>query len=328
MIKKLLFALLLTPLAALAAKVPGPVVPGPLVDDAWLEANRAQVVVLDVGNNPKSFVAQPTFETDKKTGRKMLVDVAGRIPGARLVNNKEVRTDRMINGLKISHVIPEKAAFEKLVQKWGVNQDSAIVIVAQGSDTGDLNNAARLYWQFKYYGEDNVAILDGGHIAWLEAGRAFESGPAAAPATGNWQAKGERKEIFASSEEVADALAQGQQVVDGRPLSMYYGVSKSGAVKVGGHLSGAKVFTPDLVTQPKGAGVKYLSQGQYRQLLAAQGINPDAESVTYCNTGHLASGVWFVMSELVGNKKVKLYDGSMHQWTAESKPVKELCNKC
>jgi thiosulfate/3-mercaptopyruvate sulfurtransferase len=109
---------------------------------------------------------------------------------------------------------------------------------------------------------------------------------------------------------------------------MFYGVSKSGAVKVGGHLAGAKAFTPDLVTQPRGAGAKYMTPGQYRQLLSAQGIDPDRESVTYCNTGHLASGVWFVMSEIIGNKNVKLYDGSMHQWTAENKPVKELCSKC
>lgn len=30
---------------------------------------------------------------------------------------------------------------------------------------------------------------------------------------------------------------------------------------------------------------------------------------------------WFVMSELLGNKNVKMYDGSMHQWTLEKHDV-------
>jgi|GEM_PF-3162347 len=37
-----------------------------------------------------------------------------------------------------------------------------------------------------------------------------------------------------------------------------------------------------------------------------------------------ASGGWFIQHELLGNKNVKLYDGSMHEWTLEKRPVKEM----
>ena len=51
------------------------------------------------------------------------------------------------------------------------------------------------------------------------------------------------------------------------------------------------------------------------------GVKTDAKTITYCNSGHLASGGWFMMHELMGNKNVKLYDGSMHEWTLEKHPV-------
>jgi 3-mercaptopyruvate sulfurtransferase SseA len=37
----------------------------------------------------------------------------------------------------------------------------------------------------------------------------------------------------------------------------------------------------------------------------------------YCNSGHLNSSTWFVMSELLGNKDARLFDGSMHEWTKD-----------
>ncbi|MEC7558641.1 MAG: sulfurtransferase, partial [Pseudomonadota bacterium] len=36
-----------------------------------------------------------------------------------------------------------------------------------------------------------------------------------------------------------------------------------------------------------------------------------------CNTGHWAATNWFVLSEVLGRDDVKLYDGSMVEWTAD-----------
>ena len=44
--------------------------------------------------------------------------------------------------------------------------------------------------------------------------------------------------------------------------------------------------------------------------------------VSYCNTGHWAATNWFVLSELLGNENVLLYDGSMVEWTKnQSRPL-------
>jgi thiosulfate/3-mercaptopyruvate sulfurtransferase len=70
-----------------------------------------------------------------------------------------------------------------------------------------------------------------------------------------------------------------------------------------------------------GGTSKFMSTNTYRGLMAAQGIDPAAPAITYCNSGHLSSGPWFVASELLGNKSAKLYDGSLHQWTLEKRPL-------
>jgi thiosulfate/3-mercaptopyruvate sulfurtransferase len=46
--------------------------------------------------------------------------------------------------------------------------------------------------------------------------------------------------------------------------------------------------------------------------------------ITYCNSGQWASASWFVFSELLGNSKARLYDGSMHQWALERRKLTSM----
>ena len=66
---------------------------------------------------------------------------------------------------------------------------------------------------------------------------------------------------------------------------------------------------------------KFLKVSDSRLLFKQLEINPDKQAIAYCNSGNLATGSWFIMSELMGNKNVKVYDGSMHQWTLEKRDV-------
>ncbi len=65
----------------------------------------------------------------------------------------------------------------------------------------------------------------------------------------------------------------------------------------------------------------FAEPGDIQHMANELGIDAGSEMITYCNSGQLASASWFVFSELLGNNKVKLYDGSMHQWTLEKHPV-------
>ena len=305
---------------AIAAQAAG--LPGPLVDTAWLAANAADVQVVEVRGNVKSFTAKPDISTDAKTGKKTIEEIGGHIPGSRLVEWKNVRVDRKIRDLTVKYMIPERTDFEKIVQAAGIDADKPIVIVPVGLDASDVNDAMRLYWQFKVYGEDNVAMLDGGMAAWLLDGKPHASDAPAAK-TGNWKSKSDQTaRYFADSPEVATIIEKKNvTLVDAREAPQFHGLVKRDYVSAYGHLDGAKSLSPDTTDKKVGGAIKLLSANTYKAVLAAQGIDPAAPAVVYCNSGAQSGLPWFILSELVGNKNVKQYDGSLHQWTLEKRPL-------
>ena len=296
------------------------VLPGPLVDTQWLAANADKVQILEVRGNAKSFTAQPDIVTDAK-GKKTIEEIGGHIPGAVLVDAKKMRTDRKYGDLTVKYMIPEAADFEKYVRSSGVVAGKPMVLVPVGAEVADINDALRMYWQFKVYGEDDIAVLDGGYTAWLLEGRAFSKD--ASLSTGNWSVKADRTaQYFASSDDVAKAQQdKSATLVDSRDAPLFHGLVKRDYVFASGHLDGAKLYPTDLMFKNSGGALKFMAPVTYRGLLSAQGIDEKAAAITYCNSGHLSSGPWFMMSEILGNKQVKVYDGSLHQWTLEKRPL-------
>jgi thiosulfate/3-mercaptopyruvate sulfurtransferase len=66
----------------------------------------------------------------------------------------------------------------------------------------------------------------------------------------------------------------------------------------------------------------FVGAGRVAELLAAAGVGEEDEAIAFCNTGHWASLGWFAKSEILGKKNVRLYDGSMVEWSAaEELPV-------
>lgn len=298
--------------------------PGPLVETDWLANNQSKVVILDVRKDVKSFIKKPVYKKDKKTKKQKLVRVGGHIPGARLVNYKKVRATITIDGKKVTRMIPPKKDFQELMQSVGLNQDDTVVIVTKGESNGDMTIATRMYWSLKYYGHKNMAILNGGTAQWILDKRNISSRVSSSK-KGNWVATTEDKSIFATSEDVASALkARDTQLVDTRAVSQYMGTFyKKSYVFDNGHIEGAKNYPNELITRAK-LPARFISREDTQALMKRLGIDSSAKSITYCNSGHLASGTWFLMSEVMGNKNVKMFDGSMHQWTLEKRPTESV----
>lgn len=296
--------------------------PGPLVETSWLAKNKSNVVILEIRKDVKSFTKKPVFSKNKKTGKLKLKKVAGHIPGSTLVNYKNLRAKKKIDGRMVQKMLVGKAAFEKVMQDAGVNKGSAIVIVSKGEKNLDLTMATRFYWQMKYYGHDNMAILNGGMAQWLIDKRKLST-KATKPDKGNWVSTAERNNILATSKDVEMAVNKKGQLVDTRPISLYLGTwRKKSYVYANGHIPGAKPFPNELLSSKMPA--KFFNPSDSKSLLQQMGVKTDKESITYCNSGHLATGSWFVLSEILGNKNVKMYDGSMHEWTLEKHPVVKL----
>lgn len=294
--------------------------PGPVVDVAWLAANLDKVQVLDLRGSGKSFTEEPSFEDAK--GRKIVEEVGGHIAGSRLMEFKTIRVEREIGGIKVKYMVPERAVFEKMVRDAGIDGGKPIVIVPVGLNLSDVNDAMRLYWQFKLYGEDQIAVLDGGMAAWLQDGKPYVKAPLQ-PRAGNWTSGADRTaRYFVDSAEVA-AISHNKlaTLIDGRELPQFFGLTKRDYVYGYGHIENAVSLAPDTTYRKDGGAVKLLAPNTYRAILRAQQIDPEAPAVVYCNSGAQSSMPWFILSEVLGNRSAKQYDGSLHQWTLEKRPL-------
>jgi len=318
---------LLCVLALLSAAVSATQVPRPLVDTQWLRDNLDQVVVLDVRKDVKSFekrgkqagAVNPCGVAQQKGPLK----VAGHIPEAVLVPWNKVTAKRKVAGKELKVLVPTKADFERLMQKSGVDNDSAIVITSKGEAIIHMALAARLYWTLKYFGFDNVALLDGGTAQWIKDKQTLEFGRSKAK-KGDFKATAERSEILATMEEV-EKLAAGQgsdQLVDVRSTAEYLGLTASGKVAPGskGHVAGAKGFPVSLYADSLGTPTLY-DKDRIKQVAALFNVDTEAPTVFMCSSGVMASLAWFVAHELMGNKNARLYDGSLHEWSHSDKPL-------
>ena len=271
----------------------------PLVDGDWLQANlgRCDVVVLDVRN-----------KIDKGSRE---VYEAGHIPGA-------VYSDYIEDGWRIKQgevvgMLPRPAHLEQLIGGLGIGNGDHVVIVPAGISAPDYGSATRIYWTFKVMGHDQVSILDGGYALWARQGRPIETGSKRREPK-RFSAR-YRPEMVASREDVARVVGTGTGpvLIDNRPAVQYSGEKKSGSVARSGAIPGARSIPVNLFYDE--STLEFASLEQLARMWREAGIAEGSEQITYCNTGHMASLGWFASSELLGNRRTRLYDGSVADWS-------------
>ena len=271
----------------------------PLVDGGWVEGNlgKSDVVVLDVRN-----------KIDK--GSKEVYE-KGHVPGAIYSNYLEDGWRTTKDG--VVGMLPDVADLERLIGGLGIDNDDHVVIVTAGVSAVDYGSATRIYWTFKVVGHDKVSILDGGYALWTGQGRAVETGSnRREPMTFKAQY---RPELVASRDDVVQVVKTGRGaiLIDNRPSVQYLGEKKSGKAARYGAIPGARNIPQGKFYDKVGYGFTDLQR--LGHLWQEAGIAKGSEQITYCNTGHWASLGWFASSELLGNKRTRMYDGSIADWS-------------
>src|SRR5262249_25071910 len=101
------------------------------------------------------------------------------------------------------------------------------------------------------------------------------------------------------------------------------GKEKAPAAKAYGHIPGAISLDNEKFYDPATNRLKPRAE-----LAALATTVPSGRVVTYCNTGHWAATDWFVLPEALGRQDVRLYYGSMVDWTADaSRPLESKRTK-
>ena len=201
---------------------------------------------------------------------------------------------------------------QALLRDAGVDDDTLIVFY------GDNNNwfAAWAYWQLRYQGLDNIRLLNGGRKK-IEAVNLPLTTVSPVHAEGNITLPDStREELRAYRNEVLAALGdQAQPLVDVRSPEEYRGELSAPAhlpqeaAQRRGHIPGA-VNVPWATAVAEDGTFK--SVDELRSIYGGKGITPEKDVIAYCRIGERSSHTWFVLSEILGYRNVRNYDGS---WT-------------
>lgn len=214
--------------------------------------------------------------------------------------------------------LPPQAELTELVQSLGLTPDTHAVIVYAGVDATDFGSAARVYWTLKGLGMAQLSILDGGLAAWVAAGRDASDVPVVTQRS-NWQPRFNR-EWTATRDEVLAVLGNGDTLlVDARPLPYFDGRQAPPQARARGTLPGAVNLDSELFFELGSASLMDVDglAGEAQAL----GAEPDQAIITFCNAGHWSATDWFVLSEVLGYPDVRMYPGSLVDWTNAPDPL-------
>ena len=202
--------------------------------------------------------------------------------------------------------------FGELMGSRGISNDHTVVLY------GDRNNwfAAYTYWYFKYYGHDDVKLVNGPREKWIEEGRETSTDVPQFEAA-EFEAKGPDKDIRAWRDEVLDSLDEDTRLVDVRSPQEYSGelIAMAGYEQEGAQRSG---HIPGAASVPWAQAVNedgtFKSKQELEELYKSKGVLDGDPVIAYCRIGERSAHTWFVLHELLGKDDVKNYDGSWTEW--------------
>ena len=261
-----------------------------IVSVPWLKENLSaeNLVILDASMKPIVPVANAVPE------------VPLYIPGALRFDFDDVLTD---HSTSLPHMMPSAEFFTEEMQKMGVNQDSAIVAY----DRDGIYSSPRAWWMFRAMGHEQVAILDGGLPAWIQAG--YETVPTLAETKGGGNFVSNPQEgMFVDSSFVLQALNDPTvSVIDARSEGRFKGQEPEPRPGLrSGHM-------PNAVNIPY---TNVLENGKMAPKSKLQTIfeeYKDKKMIFSCGSGVTASLV-ALAAEHADHKDLAVYDGSWSEW--------------
>lgn len=266
--------------------------PDALVETDWLAQNLGSVKVLD------GSWYLPAQKRDPKAEY-----AAGHIPGAQLFaidTIADLDTD-------LPHMLPGAAAFGRAVSLMGISNGDQVVVY----DGAGLQSAARVWWTFRAFGHDKVAVLNGGFPKWKAEGRAVETA-VQTPKPGTFLAAQRVGLVRGVGDVIDNVVTRREQVLDARSRPRFEATEPEPRAGLrGGHIPGSACLPyGDLLDA---ANKTVLPVDQLKAKFTAAGIDLKKPVVTTCGSGITASALALGL-HLAGAVSYAVYDGSWTEW--------------
>ena len=209
----------------------------------------------------------------------------------------------------LPHMLPSPEKFAAEVRKLGASNAKKIICY----DSVGLFSPARVWWMFKVFGHDNVAVLDGGLKKWLAEGRTVQSGSVVS-AVGNF-ISAFRSQMVKS---ISQVVNENSQIADARSPTRFRGEEQEPRPGVKpGHMPGAKNVHYATLLNTDGT---LKSKPELAKIFVDAGIEISQPITTSCGSGVTAAILTVALTELGANQHA-LYDGSWAEWGASKQEI-------
>lgn len=209
-------------------------------------------------------------------------------------------------------MMASKETVEALFSKLGIENDDTLVIY----DKHGSYDATRLWWILQNYDFTSVKILDGGINAWTEAGGQLTNeitkeriSKFVLPAESSMRYIIDLKTLQGELTKVNPPL-----MLDVRTSDEHTGKRLKSGAKRAGHIPNSILIDWANSVEYHGFG-KFRSLQELENIYKKMGISKEDPIVTYCHTGVRSAHTTFVLTQLLGYKNVKNYDGSWSEWS-------------
>ncbi|HTY64664.1 MAG TPA: sulfurtransferase [Acidobacteriota bacterium] len=235
------------------------------------------------------------------------------IPGAVYAHLDEDLSGKKIPGKTGRHPLPEMTSLAVTLSAWGIDADTQVVVYDDATGT----MAARLWWLLQWLGHSNVAVLDGGWMAWIRSGQTARSGRESRP-----PAHFEPNEIsgaYVTTAQIQELRNDPRYVI----LDARSGPRFRGEVEpidpVAGHIPGAISVPCEENVTPEGKfHPPEILRRRFENLMKA--ISPE-NVICYCGSGVTAAHTILAIA-LAGLGRPRLYAGSWSEWiTDAARPI-------
>ncbi len=217
--------------------------------------------------------------------------------------------DRISNrAAPLPHMLPTPEEFAAEAGLLGVGVDDFIVVY---DATGMASAAVRVWWMFRVFGHENIAVLDGGLPKWLAENRPTVGGTAASSHVKSYVADFRPHLVRDLSAVKAISENGDETLVDARATGRFEGAApEPWANGRGGHIPGAKSLPFADLIDPTTKTL--LPPDQLCAKLGAAGLT-EGPVVASCGSGVTACVIALALNE-IGRPDVAVYDGSWAEW--------------
>jgi thiosulfate/3-mercaptopyruvate sulfurtransferase len=224
------------------------------------------------------------------------------VPGAvHLPYEALVATQPPVGGL-----MPPEGDLLRVLRAAGIGP--GVHVVALDAEGGGA--AGRLLWTLEALGHRDVSLLDGGLHAWVNEGWPLATGAGANPEPGTLPGGGAHANVL-TAEGIMARLEGGDFIaLDARSPGEYAGTTVR--ARRGGHIPGAAAYEWTRAMD-RARNLRLRPAEEVRGELAALGVTPDREVVTYCHTHH-RSAFSYALLRILGYTQVAGYPGSWSDW--------------